>query len=238
VLEPAALARIPVATNYDFSKDLFPQMLRDEARLYGHVAHGYWRDVGDLTEYRRANLDGRAGRVAVTLRGERRAYEEGVVWGETRARIESGARLIGTTVLGVGARVGRGVVLENVIVGDGVEIGDGAELHDVVLWEGCVVGTGARINETVLGAGVRVGEGAQVRENTILSDRAEVGAFAVVGPNVKVWPDKVVEERAVLSHSLIWGEAWERSLFHGARVSGIPNAELTPEVVSRLGEIG
>ena len=235
VLEPAALARIPVATNYDFSKDLFPQMLRDEARLYGHVAHGYWRDVGNLTEYRRANLDVLAGRVAVTLRGERRAYEEGVVWGETRARIESGARLIGTTVLGVGARVGRGVVLENVIVGDGVEIGDGAELHDVVLWEGCVVGTGARINETVLGAGVRVGEGAQVRENTILSDRAEVGAFAVVGPNVKVWPDKVVEERAVLSHSLIWGEAWERSLFHGARVSGIPNAELTPEVVSRLG---
>jgi mannose-1-phosphate guanylyltransferase / phosphomannomutase len=62
----------------------------------------------------------------------------------------------------------------------------------------------------------------------------EVGDFAVVGPNVKVWPDKVVEERAALTHSLIWGEAWERSLFAGARVSGIPNFELTPEIAARL----
>jgi mannose-1-phosphate guanylyltransferase / phosphomannomutase len=51
---------------------------------------------------------------------------------------------------------------------------------------------------------------------------------------VKVWPEKVVEERAALTHSLIWGESWERSLFAGARVSGIPNFELTPEIAARL----
>ena len=112
-------------------------------------------------------------------------------------------------------------------------IGDGAELRNVVLWEvrvGAARGSRDGIAPAACGW-----VSALVRENTILSDRAEVGAFAVVGPNVKVWPDKVVEDRAVLTHSLIWGEAWERSLFHGARVSGIPNAELTPEVVSRLG---
>src|SRR5690606_11705715 len=60
-------------------------------------------------------------------------------------------------------------------------------------------------------------------------------AFAVHGPDVEVWPGKVAEERAILSQSGIWGEAWERTLFHGARVSGIPNAEVTPEIAARLG---
>ena len=235
VLEPEALSRVPPQTNFDFSKDLFPQMLREGARLFGHVARGYWRDVGNLVEYRRANDDVLAGRVGVQLRGERREHDGANLWGEPGARVGRDAHLAGTVLLGRGAQVGRGAVLENVVIGAGCEIGDGAELRNVVLWEGCEVGAGARIYETVCAGGVRVGEGALVRENTILSDRAEVGAFAVVGPNVKVWPDKVVEDRAVLTHSLIWGEAWERSLFHGARVSGIPNAELTPEVVSRLG---
>ncbi|HEX7120416.1 MAG TPA: sugar phosphate nucleotidyltransferase [Longimicrobiales bacterium] len=235
VLEPEALERVPPQTNVDFSKDLFPQMLRERARLFGHVARGYWRDVGNLVEYRRANDDVLAGRVQVALRGERREHDGAVLWGEAGARVGRDVRLAGTVLLGRGAQVGRGAILENVVIGAGSEIGDGAELRNVVLWEGCEVGAGARIHETVCAAGARVGEGVIVRENTILSDRAEVGDFAVVGPNVKVWPDKVVEDRAVLTHSLIWGEAWERSLFHGARVSGIPNAELTPEVVSRLG---
>ena len=235
VLEPEALERVPPETNVDFSKDLFPQMLRGNARLFGHIAQGYWRDVGNLAEYRRANSDALAGRVNLTIRGEKREQERATLWGESGARVGRETRLAGTVILGRRAQIGHGAILENVVVGPDVEIGDGAELRDVVLWEDCVVGAGARINETVCASNARVGEGAMVRENTILSDRAEVGAFAVVGPNVKVWPDKVVEDRAVLTHSLIWGEAWERSLFHGARVSGIPNAELTPEVVSRLG---
>lgn len=235
VLEPSVLDRVPPETSVDFSRDLFPQLVREDARLYGHLARGYWRDVGNLNEYRRAHDDVLAGRIGVTLRGERRKLERAVVWGEIAAVVASEAKLGGTVVLGRNVEVGRGAVLENVVIGAGSRIGEGAELRDVVLWEGCQVGAGTRLNETICASGVRVGRGALVRENTILSDRSEVGAFAVVGPNVKVWPDKVVEERAVLTHSLIWGEAWERSLFHGARVSGIPNAELTPEIATRLG---
>lgn len=235
VLEPTVLERVAPETNVDFSKDLFPEMLREGAALYGHLAAGYWRDVGNLNEYRRAHDDVLAGRIGLTLRGERRTQERAVLWGESAAMIAEGAKLGGTVLLGRQVEVGRGAILENVVVGAGSTIGEGAELHDVVLWEGCRIGAGARLNETICASGVRVGQGALVRENCILSDHSEVGPLAVVGPNVKVWPDKVVEERAVLTHSLIWGEAWERSLFHGARVSGIPNAELTPEIATRLG---
>ena len=235
ILEPAALARVPAATNFDFSKDLFPSMLRDQARLFGHIAHGYWRDVGNIEEYRLANEDALRGSVHVLARGVARAEGAGTIHGERGAAVGREVKITGSVVLGRSSSIGTGASLENVIVGAGCEIGEGAELRDVVLWEDCRIGKGARVYETVCAARVRVGEGALIREKCILSDDSLVGAYAIVGPNVKVWPGKVVEDRAVLAHSLIWGESWERSLFNNARVSGIPNFEMTPEIAARLG---
>jgi mannose-1-phosphate guanylyltransferase / phosphomannomutase len=235
VLEPAALQRVPARTNFDFSKDLYPRMLHEGAGLFGHVARGYWRDIGNLDEYRRAHADILQQRVSLQFCGERDELDGAVVWRAADSTIVADVSLRGTIVIGRGARIEAGVILENVVIGDGARVGAGASLRDVVLWEGCVIGNGARISESVCARAVTIGEGAIVREQCILADGAVVGAFAVVGPNVKVWPEKVVEERAALTHSLIWGEAWQRSLFHGARVSGVPNYELTPEIAARLG---
>jgi mannose-1-phosphate guanylyltransferase / phosphomannomutase len=234
ILEPSALNRVPLQTNCDFSKDLYPQMLREGADLYGYVAKGYWRDIGNIDEYRIAHRDALAGRVDLTFAGERREVETGTLWIEPRAHLGEQVRITGTVVIAAGADIADGAVLENVVIGEGCRIGEGAELRDVVLWAGCRIDQRARIVESVCAAGVHIGKAASVREKCIISDAASVGDFAVVGPNVKVWPDKVVEERAALTHSLIWGEAWERSLFAGARVSGIPNFELTPEIAARL----
>lgn len=205
ILEPSAILRVPAKTNYDFSKDLFPRMLREKAGLYGHLAQGYWRDIGNLDEYRRAHEDIFAGKVKLAF-----------------------------DAVGKNVSLGNNVVLDNVFIGDNSDIGDGASLSHVVMWENCVVGPEAKISESIVASGVQIGKAAEIRENCILSDRSEVGAFALVGPNVKVWPEKVVDERAALTHSLIWGEAWERSLFSGARVSGVPNFEMTPEIAVRL----
>ncbi|MBX6366062.1 MAG: NDP-sugar synthase, partial [Gemmatimonadetes bacterium] len=139
LLEPSALQRIPLRTNFDFSKDLFPQMLREGAALYGHVARGYWRDIGNIDEYRRANDDVTAGRVTLELAGQRRAHAGGEVWGEPGAALGVDVRTKGRVLLGRNVRVGRGTVLENVIAGAGCEIGEGAELRNVVLWEDCRV---------------------------------------------------------------------------------------------------
>jgi mannose-1-phosphate guanylyltransferase / phosphomannomutase len=235
ILEPEALRRVPPQTNVDFSKDLYPQMLREGAGLYGHVAEGYWRDIGNIDEYRIAHRDVLAGRVDIEFAGERRDLQDGTLWIGEDATLGTGVQVLGTVVMEAGVHVADNAVLENSVLGTGTRIGDGAELRGAVLWENCEAGRRSRILESVCARGVHIGKAAIVREKCIISDGAQVGDFAVVGPNVKVWPNKVVEERAALTHSLIWGESWERSLFNGARVSGIPNFELTPEIVARLG---
>src|SRR5690606_29467707 len=108
VLEPQALERIPPRTNVDFARDLFPQMLREGAALFGHVAHGYWRDVGNLDEYRRAHEDVLAGRVQLVLPGQRREVEKAALWGEPGAAVARDVRFGGTVLLGRGVPGGRG----------------------------------------------------------------------------------------------------------------------------------
>jgi mannose-1-phosphate guanylyltransferase/phosphomannomutase len=233
ILEPAALMRVPKQTNVDFSKDLFPAMLRDNAALYGHVAPGYWRDIGNLDEYRQAHDDILAGRVRITIPGDVRKYEGGTLWSEG-VEIPDDVQVGGTVIVGKEVTLGKGVSLDNVVIGSRTNVGPNAELRRSVLWEECDVGAGARIAESICARAVIIGKSGNVRERCIISDGAEVGDFATVGPNVKIWPQKSVESRATLTHSLIWGEAWTRSLFAGARVSGIPNFELTPEIAARL----
>jgi mannose-1-phosphate guanylyltransferase/phosphomannomutase len=200
----------------------------------GYVAAGYWRDIGNIDEYRVAHRDALAGRVSLDFAGTHHEMAGASVWLDAGSGMGENVHVRGTAVIGRDAQIGDNVVLENVIVGAGSVIGDGAELRDAVLWDGCRIGSRARMGESVCASRVQIGKSAIVREKCVISDDAQVGDFAVVGPNVKVWPDKVVEERASLTHSLIWGEAWERSLFAGARVSGIPNFELTPEIAARL----
>jgi mannose-1-phosphate guanylyltransferase / phosphomannomutase len=234
ILEAAALRRIPPRTNVDFSKDLYPQMLREGAGLFGYIAEGYWRDIGNIDEYRIAHHDVLTGRVQLEFAGERRVMEGGTVWLGPGVELPDSTRVSGTVVIGEGVTIHDETVLDNVVVGAGSVVGECAELRHAVLWEGCRVGRRARISESVCARGVHIGKAAAIRDRCIIADGAEVGDFAVVGPNVKVWPDKVVEDRAALTHSLIWGEAWARSLFTGSRVSGIPNFELTPEIAARM----
>ena len=57
VLEPGILDRMQRGRVYDFSKDLFPEMLREGKRLGGWVTDAYWADIGNLEQYQQANYD-------------------------------------------------------------------------------------------------------------------------------------------------------------------------------------
>src|SRR5438270_8183629 len=57
VLEPSIFDYYERNQVFDFSKDLFPLLLRDQKPMFGAVADGYWTDVGSIEEYVRASRD-------------------------------------------------------------------------------------------------------------------------------------------------------------------------------------
>jgi mannose-1-phosphate guanylyltransferase/phosphomannomutase len=235
VLEPEVLARVPTGRAYDFSKDLFPLMLSKKAALYGHVAEGYWRDIGNSAEYATAHRDVLDGAVALDPPGEERAYPKGRVFLASGAAISGSAKVKGTVYLGEDAVVSGEASLEDCVIGARCEIGSGADVKRSVLWDDATIGRRATVTEAIVCERAVVGDRAVVEEDAIIASGARVGSRALVRTGLKVWPGKEVDPDAVLTESLVWGDRWRSELFTDAKVSGLANVELTPEFTARVG---
>jgi mannose-1-phosphate guanylyltransferase/phosphomannomutase len=81
----------------------------------------------------------------------------------------------------------------------------------------------------------QIGHNVELMDRVIVSDDCQIGNSATVKSNCKIWPAKSVEEGAIVSTSVVWGEKWNRELFTDSKVTGLALTELTPEMTVRLG---
>jgi mannose-1-phosphate guanylyltransferase/phosphomannomutase len=237
VLEPEVLEMIPEGENRDWSKDVFPAMLAENAPLFGCNLSGYWADIGNTDAYLEACHDICRSRVTVQIK-EKSVKKEGrevYLGGEALVAAGDFSHLEGMVVLGDNSHVLGQASLKNCIVGRNCVIEDGAELEDAVLWDNVYLRKGCRIKGAVLGHNVRVGQGVSIEEGAIIGDETTIGDEAYIKKDVKVWPRKVIEAGSIVTTNLIWGEKWRKTLFEGAQVRGLTNVELTPEFTAKLG---
>lgn len=235
ILEPEVLGYIPARREFDFSQDLFPRLLQEGVPLYGYTASGYWRDIGDLLEYRIAHRDILSGKVKVKFPGRRLEGPDREIWLDQDCRVDFTAALEGSVLIGKGSQVGPEARIVNSVIGDDCVIEAGASIADSIIWNGVYVGKGASLRENVVGKGSEIKAFASLFEGALVSDHCKIGEGSVLKANVKVWPYKVVEDGATLATSLIWGERWSKSVFGGQGVTGLGNIEVTPEFAAKLG---
>ena len=74
----------------------------------------------------------------------------------------------------------------------------------------------------------------RIDEGVVLGDEVFVGADAVLGGDVKVYPFKTIEDGAVVNTSIVWESRGARSLFGRDGVSGLANVDITPELAAKL----
>jgi mannose-1-phosphate guanylyltransferase/phosphomannomutase len=234
VLEPAILDRMLRGRSYDFSKDLFPEMLRDGAKLGGFVIDAYWTDIGNLEQYQQANYDALEGKVRLDPLGTE--IMPGVLAG-TGCRIDPTAQLHRPIVLGDGVRIGPGVeIVGPATLGNGSIVERGARVTRSVLWEDCYIGEEATLNDCTIADRNTIERNATISESTVVGRGCTIGSGAIVNANLKLWPDKWVTSGSIVSMSLIYGQKWPGSLFGSVGISGLANLEITPEFALKLGE--
>ena len=51
ILEPEVLDYFEPGIKFDFSKDLFPMLLKNNKPMYGYITDEYWCDIGDTKSY-------------------------------------------------------------------------------------------------------------------------------------------------------------------------------------------
>lgn len=231
ILEPEVLDLIPEKTEFDFSQNLFPLMLSKGLPLYGYIAEGYWKDIGNLQEYQLAHHDVLAGRVQIDVPGTKR---DGVMCGEG-VHIDPTVRTEGMVVLGSNVRIDAHAHLRDCILGNNVTIGTGAALTGSVLWDGVQVGAFSEITNAVVCTSTVIGDRVSVADNVIIAEECVIEDQARLLSNIKLWPRKVVEAEAVLARSLVMEERWAKELFTDARISGKSNIDMNPEFAAKLG---
>jgi mannose-1-phosphate guanylyltransferase / phosphomannomutase len=230
ILEPEAYSEIPYKREFDFSKDLFPAILKKPGALVGYIADGYWRDVGNLSEYHEAHMDALHGIVNLEIAGERR---NGAIV-EEDCEVED-ARFRGQNAIAKGTKIEVGAMVTNSIIGAGCQIEAGAIVENSILWDGTRVGRNASLSHVVACFNVLIGDRATIDENVFIGEGSHVAEAAHILPNVKLWPGKRVEAGATLQTSLVWEDRWNRELFMNSRISGTSNIELIPEFSAKVG---
>ena len=231
ILEPEVMNEIPEQTFFDFSKDLFPKLLAAKRTMIGHTATGYWKDVGDLNEYQKANMDCLEGKIRVETTG--RQLTDGVIVGNN-CEIDENVVFNGPAVIGNNVTIKSGTRIANSIIGNDCTIDHECSVRNSVLWEHVTVGKGVQLNSDTVASNSHLMDRCFVLENVIISENCTVGKNAQIRANIKIWPDKIVDEGSVVTSSLVWGDRWFHEIFAHNRVTGIINSELSPEFVAKL----
>lgn len=231
LLEPDVLDLIPERTEFDFSKDLYPLMLQKGLPLYGYVARGYWKDIGNLTEYQVAHTDVLTSKVHIQLPGDQC---DSCTCG-SNLQLAPTARLDGMVVIGDNVTIGDDAYIYNSVLGSNVVIGPRSRIINSVLWHDTVVGDEAELSNDVVCNGVSIGSGASLLDNVFVAEECVIGEGARLLSNIKLWPRKIVESQAVVTRSLVNEERWSRELFTNARISGASNIDMNPEFGAKLG---
>jgi glucose-1-phosphate adenylyltransferase len=162
-------------SQHDFGKDVIPRMLAEGERIYVYDfgrnaipgepvgARPYWRDVGTIDSYFKANMEMRSAAPTVNLynrnwriRTAQRDYPPArFVRHEGRpADIEDSLVCEGSIVQGAALRevmlgydcfARAGATIENAVILSGCDIGADAHLRGVLMDKNCTVAAGARI---------------------------------------------------------------------------------------------
>ena len=159
---------------HDFGRNIVPAMIERGDRLFAYDlscqandAEAYWRDIGTLDAYWRANMDFACEvppfdledpawpiRSCAARRPPARIMDAQETEGATRCSLQrtlvcNGARICGATV-------------RSSIVGPGVSVGPGAVIEDSVIMEDVRVGAKATLKKTIVDKHNRIPDGTQI----------------------------------------------------------------------------
>ncbi len=233
ILEPEVLDYLPKEEECDFSKDLFPLLLKKGEPMYGYIAQGYWCDVGHLEAYRESQYDALHQKVKIDF-----AYTqtEPGMWVGENTYIAPSAQIETPVLIGSNCRIGaRARIRAGTVIGDNVTVGADAELYRPIIWNGAIIGDEVQLSACVIARGTRVDRRAQILEAAVVGALSIVGEEAQINSGVRVWPSKRIEPGAILNINLIWGNIAQRNLFGQRGVTGLANIDITPEFAVKLG---
>jgi len=232
VLEPEVLKHVKPEGELDFSRHVLPKLLEQGEPIYGHVADGYWCDIGNPVQYLQANHDALQQLIKLNIPG----HETDGVWTDEGAEVEDNVEIRPPAVIGKNTRIrNHSLIGELTTIGDNTTIDEKAKIKRSIVWNNTLIGLKAELAGCTVGEKCNIRESSTVLEGAVIGDECIIGRGATIKSGIRVWPGKAIEAGAILNTDLKWGMRWMTNLFGSHGVTGLANIEITPEFASKMG---
>ncbi|MBU4134432.1 NTP transferase domain-containing protein [bacterium] len=235
IFEPEIFKYLPEGREMDFSKNLFPALLENKERLFGHICPGYWKDVGNLNEYLNSHYDVMAGKIKLSIKSSKIIRNGFSVWAGKNTVIPEKIKFDGPAIFGDNVIIEDYATIGDSCFGNNCRIGKYSKLSRSVMQEGSVCGHHCDIKETIIGFRTMVSDNVKTSPGAVIGNNCDIGSGATLQAHIKVWPQKTVESGAFVNSSVIWSDRFSRNLFGNHGINGLANIEITPEFATRLG---
>ena len=180
VLNPKVLSYIPKGKAVSMEREIFPKLV-EQGKLYGHIVHGLWIDIGKPEEYLQTNkliLNSLAKtqKLRSTTKFEMRkpvALDKNVSIGEKSA--------IGPyAIIGKNVTIGKNVQISETVIFPDAKIDDYSTIKGAIIGEGAIIGKKAKISQ-----GCIIADQAKVKDNVSLANVAVCPAKEISGNKLK-----------------------------------------------------
>ena len=189
VLSPYALESIPERVEYDFSRNLFPKLMKEGRKIKSFCENSFWCDVGTLGEYYNCNVLAAENRIK-TVKNDglcRKTLVRSGVHAEDNVYVSLSA------CVGKNVKLGKGSILcENTIVSDDCDI------TASIVGKGTAIGKGSIVNRAIIGENTSVGENCIVPEGAVIGDGCRIADGTVLKRNRCIKPGTSVLEGDVV----------------------------------------
>lgn len=175
----------------DFGKNIIPNMLNDDKRMYTYLFKGYWRDVGTLSSFWSANMDALGDLPELWLNDPgwkiyyRHEFNPPQFLGETAE--------ITNSITGAGNNI-CGKVEDSVLFGN-IVVEEGAVVKDSIIMADCIIKAGAKVEYAIVDGEAVIGEKA------VVGGDKEDGKLTVIGRGTVIGAGKTVEAGEVVTEN-------------------------------------
>jgi mannose-1-phosphate guanylyltransferase/phosphomannomutase len=148
VLEPSVFTMMATERVYDFSYDIFPQMVRAEAAIFGYEVNQYWCDIGTIPNYKQATIDALMGKVPPLDLGQQLQAQ---LWVGQNVSLAADARLQGPIYLGHEVKISPHVTIEGpTVIGDYTVVKAHAHIKQAIIGQRCLIREATQLQAIIM----------------------------------------------------------------------------------------
>jgi NDP-sugar pyrophosphorylase family protein len=180
MIQPEVLEMIPSNRKVSLEREIFP-VLATQGSLCGFPFSGYWFDIGDMEEFRKANFQ---------LLKQR---SSGSILQENGAQVAADAKVKAPSFLGENSQVeSKASAGPYVLVGKKSHILKGAKVSNSVLFDNVTVGEDSVIQGAIVASNTTIGKKVRIEAGAVISPHVQIHDGIRIGRNAVVHPFKEI----------------------------------------------